>query len=120
MSCSVVMLFICTLVRSHPNSRKTLGVKPDRDKQQDTGLGIATRCMLREGGQKETQSKPGTRQRRTYSIREVLQEDGCSSMYSNYVCSFMCNIICFHNMPCNSSRLGKLIHNIDWCLFFAG
>ncbi len=26
---SVVMLFTCTLARSHPDSRKALGVKPD-------------------------------------------------------------------------------------------
>jgi hypothetical protein len=29
MSCGVIMFFTCTLVRSHPDSRKALGVKPD-------------------------------------------------------------------------------------------
>ncbi len=43
-------------------ARTALGVISTHcDKQQDTGLNMATRCMLGEGGQKETQSKPGTR-----------------------------------------------------------
>jgi hypothetical protein len=33
------------------------------------------------------------------------------------VCSFSCNVVCFHNML-DSLYLGKLIHNSDWCLFF--
>jgi hypothetical protein len=31
------------------------------NKQQDTELGVATRCMLIEGGQNGAQFKPGTR-----------------------------------------------------------
>jgi hypothetical protein len=45
-------------------------------------------------------------------IREVLQEDGCSSMFSNYTVLSSCNII----YSCNMSQflhLGNLIRNID-------
>jgi hypothetical protein len=53
------------------------------------------------------------------SIREVLQEDGCSSMYSNYMfCHFV--ISCVHVTCGNFLRSGNLIRNIDWCLFSAG
>ncbi len=68
-SCRVVMLFTCTLVRSHPDSKEGIRCEIRSeiwDKQQDTGLDMATRCMLGEGGQKETQSKPGTRPWRAY------------------------------------------------------
>ncbi len=67
-SCNVVMLFTCTLVRSHPDSKE--GVRCETqpcDKQQDTGLGMAIRCMLGGRDQREAQSKPATRPWRTYS-----------------------------------------------------
>jgi hypothetical protein len=49
-------------------------------------------------------------------IREVLQEDRCSSMYSNYV---HCHPImsCIHISCCYFLRLGNLIRNINWCYF---
>jgi hypothetical protein len=52
-------------------------------------------------------------------IREVLQEDHCSSMYSNYMhlssCIFMYSLIMLLFLHSEN-----LIRNIDWCLFFAG
>ncbi len=46
---------------------------------------MATRCMLGEGSQKETHSKP--EQGHEGHIHEVLQEDGYSSKYR-------CNLLC--------------------------
>jgi hypothetical protein len=51
-------------------------------------------------------------------IREVLQEDGCSSMCSNYHMLIFVKCHVFLQYACNSLRLGKLIRNTDWCLFF--
>jgi hypothetical protein len=61
-SCNVVVMFACTLMRSHPDSRRHFGVKlePYR-KQLDTELGMATGCMLIRRGQNGVQSMPGTR-----------------------------------------------------------
>jgi hypothetical protein len=46
----------------------------------------------------------------------VLQENSCSSMYSNYCvlisCNIVCYIICLHFL-----LFGKLIQDTDWCLF---
>jgi hypothetical protein len=46
-------------------------------------------------------------------ILEVLQEDGCSSMYNNYV---HCHLImsCIHISCCYFLSLGNLIRNINW------
>jgi hypothetical protein len=93
MSCSIVVMFTCTSVRSHPDSRRHYMWNLTRcNKQQNTGLGVATRCMLRGRGQKGLSSSL----ERGYEghIREVLQEDSCSSMYSNYY------ITCSHVLSC--------------------
>jgi hypothetical protein len=52
-------------------------------------------------------------------IREVLQEDRCSSMYSNDMHLSSCNIV-YSCIMCKFLHLGNLIRNTDWCLFFAG
>jgi hypothetical protein len=55
-------------VRSHPDSKRRRVWNLNRcNKQQDTELGIATRCMLIGWGQNGAQFKPGTRPWRTYS-----------------------------------------------------
>jgi hypothetical protein len=50
-------------------------------------------------------------------ICEVLQEDHCSSMYSNYYALSSC-ILMFSRIVLLFLHLGNLIRNIDWCLFF--
>jgi hypothetical protein len=52
-------------------------------------------------------------------VRKVLQEDGCSIMYSNYHVLSSCNIMYSRNVL-QFLHSGNLIHNIDWCLLFAG
>ncbi len=68
MLCRVVVMFTCTLVRSHPDSRRHKVWNPTHcNKHQDTGLGVATRCMLIGRGQNGSQFELGTRPWRTYS-----------------------------------------------------
>jgi hypothetical protein len=62
-SCRVVMLFTCTLVRSRPDSNE--GVRCET-RSVGTNSNILdepwqTRNTFREGDQKEAQSKPGSR-----------------------------------------------------------
>ncbi len=52
-------------------------------------------------------------------IREMLQEDCCSSMYSNYMHLPSCKSVYSH-IVLQFLHLGNQIRNIDWCLFFAG
>ncbi len=51
-------------------------------------------------------------------IHEVLQKDGCSSMYSNYymfnIFVMSCILVICRNFLC----AGNPIRNTDWCLFF--
>ncbi len=83
MSCSVVVLFTCTLVRSHPDSDE--GVKCET-----RSIGINSK-ILNEAWQREIHVEWKARRRLSLSlnvghegrIREVLQEDGCSSMYNH-------------------------------------
>jgi hypothetical protein len=49
-------------------------------------------------------------------ICEVLQEDRCSSMYSNYYRVVVCNVL-YSRIVCYFLHPGILIRNIDWCLF---
>jgi hypothetical protein len=61
-SCSVVISFTCTSVRSHPDSKE--GVRCETrswDKLRDTGCDVATGNTFGEGDQEEAQSKPGSR-----------------------------------------------------------
>jgi hypothetical protein len=62
-SYSVVGLFTCTLVRSHPDSNEgdECETRSIWDKQQDTKRGLTTQNARGVEGQKETQSKPGSR-----------------------------------------------------------
>jgi hypothetical protein len=45
-------------------------------------------------------------------IREVLQEDRCSSMYSNYYALLSCNIM-YSLIVLLSLHSGNLIRNVD-------
>jgi hypothetical protein len=57
-----VVLFTCTLVRSHPDSRSCWGLKLNCcHKQLYTGLGVTTRCMLVRRGQRWAQYMPEAR-----------------------------------------------------------
>ncbi len=49
-------------------------------------------------------------------IHEVLQEDRCSSMYSNYYAFSSC-IFMYSRIVLLFLHLGNLIRNIDWCSF---
>ncbi len=80
---SVVVMFTCTLVRSHPDSRRCWVWNLNHcNEQQDTGLGVATRCML--GGETRMGLSLSPERGHEGCIRKVLPEDRCSSMYSNY------------------------------------
>jgi hypothetical protein len=82
-SCSVVMLFTCTLVRSHPDSKEGIRCKIrsveinskilDWTWQQDA-------CLEREARRRLSLSLERGHEGR---ICKVLQEDGCSSMYKS-------------------------------------
>jgi hypothetical protein len=80
---SIVVLFTCTLVRSHPDSNE--GVRCET-----RPIGISSK-ILGETWQQEIHSEWKARRRLGLSldrghercIREVLQEDGCSSMYKS-------------------------------------
>ncbi len=52
-------------------------------------------------------------------IRDVLQEDHCSSMYSNYHALPSC-IFMYSRIVLLFPHSGNLIRITDWCLFFAG
>ncbi len=49
-------------------------------------------------------------------IREVLQEDCCSSVYSNYDAF----VVFYARIVLQFLHSGNLIRNIDRCLFFVG
>ncbi len=51
-------------------------------------------------------------------IREVLQEDRCSSMY--IIMHLLYCIFMYSRIMLLFLHLGNLIRNTDWCLFFAG
>jgi hypothetical protein len=60
---------------------------------------MATRCMLRGSeGEARKGLSLSLEQGHEGRIRDVLQEDRCSSMYSNIVCLFSYNVMCSHNM----------------------
>jgi hypothetical protein len=89
MSYSVVMLFTCTLVRSHPEDSKE-GVRcetrPTEISSKIPGWGWQQdACSAREAKGRLSLSLEGGHEGR---ICEVLQEDGCSGMYSNYCVFF--------------------------------
>jgi hypothetical protein len=52
-------------------------------------------------------------------IREVPQEDRCSSMYSYAMRLSFCNFT-YSGIVLLFLYLGKLISNIDWCFFSTG
>ncbi len=127
-SCDVVLMFTCTLVRSHPDSKRTLGWNLNRCcKQLDTRMGVATRCMLIRRGLNGVQSMPKTRQWRTYSrgasrrrLFKYVHWLLCIIVLYLHVSTFM--ICLFDNSVFGYLfllflHLRDLIRNIDWCLF---
>jgi hypothetical protein len=88
-SCSVVMLFTCTLVRSYPDSKRSVRCETRPLEISGKILGWAWQqdvCSAKEAkGRLSLSLKRGHVGR----IREVLQEDGCSSVYSNYYALFL-------------------------------
>ncbi len=103
--CSIVMLFTCTLVRSHPDSMEGIRGETrsieinskilDWTWQQDA-------CLEREARRKLSLSLEWGHEGH---IREVLQEDGCSSMYKSWLCGLTCIIsVCSLSMPYNYLR----------------
>jgi hypothetical protein len=81
--CNIIMLFTCTLVRSHPDSKE--GVRCETPPTEINSK------ILGRVWQQDACSERGTRRRLSLSlqrgherhIREVLQEDGSSSMYKS-------------------------------------
>jgi hypothetical protein len=79
-SCSIVMLFTCTSVRSHPDSKEGA-------RCETRSVGINSK-ILNGVWQQGIHSERETKRRLSLSldlghegcIREVLQEDGCASM----------------------------------------
>jgi hypothetical protein len=97
-SYSVVMLFTCTLARSHPDSRKALGVKPDPLRQ-------TARYWAEHSNKMHAQRQRPGRDfvwSWTKAMKDIFTR--CSKKIAVQVCiviivcSFSCNIICFHNM----------------------
>jgi hypothetical protein len=97
------MLFTCTLVRSHPDSRKALGVKPDP-------LGKTARYWVGHGNKMHAQRERPERdsvQAWNEAMKDVFTR--CSKKMAVQVgtviivCSYSCNIVCSPNMlaiPC--------------------
>jgi hypothetical protein len=82
-SCSIVVLFNCTLVRSRPDSNEGVGCETQS---------VETNIKILNGHSKqEIHLERETRRRLSLSldrgheghICEVLQEEGCSSMYKS-------------------------------------
>jgi hypothetical protein len=107
-SCSIVMLFTCTLVRSHPDSKEGVRCETrsieiiskilDWTWQQDA-------CSEREARRKLSLSLERGHEGR---IRKVLQEDGCLSMYKSWLCVLTCIIFeSSLSMPYNYQRPGN-------------
>jgi hypothetical protein len=82
--CKIVMMFTCTLVRSHPDSRRRWGetwTSAINSKilcwawKQDACLWSEARVGLSQNPERGHQGR----------ICEVLWEDRCSSMYNSYM-----------------------------------
>jgi hypothetical protein len=102
-----VVLLCCLLVHQWEATqiaRKALGWIPICwDKQQDAGWGMATRNTFGEGDQGELSLSLD--QGHEGRIREVLQENSCSSMYKSWLCVLTCAItVCFRSMSDNYLR----------------
>ncbi len=85
-------------------------------KQQDTGLAVATRCMLIGRGHNGAQFKL-----QNEAMKDVLAR--CFKKTAVQVCTVIvciCRLVtsCIHILCCYFLHSGNLIHNIDWCLFF--
>ncbi len=91
--CRVVVMFTCILVRSNPDSRRrqVSNVNLNRhNKQQDTEL-QAWQQDARLQGEARMGLNLNPEQGHEGRIHEVLQEDCCSSMYSNSMQLSSCN-----------------------------
>jgi hypothetical protein len=115
-SCNVVMLFTCTLVRSHPDSKEGVRCETRSIEINSKILGWTWQqdaCSEREARRRVSLS---LEQGHEGGIREVLQEDGCSSMYKSWLCVLTHIIsICSLSMPCNYLQLGNWF--TCWLLF---
>jgi hypothetical protein len=107
MSCNVVMMFTCTLVRGHPDSRgarceawtveinsKILGWAWQQDACLEGEVRKGLSLSLERGHEGRS--------------REVLQEDSCSSIYSNYcvIYSYVIScalVLCLQFLPCRET-----------------
>jgi hypothetical protein len=107
--CSVVTLLTCTLVRSHPDSK-------EGDRCETRSIEINSK-ILDWAWQQDACSEREARRKLNLSlerghegcIREVLQEDGCSSIYKSWLCVLTCIIsVSSLSMPYNYLLPGNL------------
>ncbi len=93
-SCNVVMLFTCTLVRSRADSKEGVRCETRPSEINSKILGWAWQqdaCLERKTRRRLSLS---LQQGHEGYIREVLQEDGCSSMYNSWLRIFVRIIPC--------------------------
>jgi hypothetical protein len=98
MSCSVVMLFTCTLVRSDPDNRKALGVKPDPLKQTArywVGLGNKMNAQRERLERDSIQAWNEAMKNVFASCSKKMAVQVCTVII---VCSFSCHVMCSRNM----------------------
>jgi hypothetical protein len=96
---------------------KGLGVKPDPLRQTARyWMGHSKQDTFGEGGQKETQSKPGTRQWRTYS-RGSSRRWLFKYVLVIIMCSYLYNCHVFSQYVLQLFYIQGLIHVTDCCLF---
>jgi hypothetical protein len=81
-SCSVVVLFTCTLVRSHPHLDSKEGVRCETQSIEINSKIPGWTWQQDACSESEARSRLSLSLERGHEgcIREVLQEDGCSSM----------------------------------------
>jgi hypothetical protein len=107
------MLFTCTLVRSHTDSKE--GVRCE------TRFVEINSKILGWTGQQDVCSEREARRRLSLSLEwghegrigEVLQEDGCSCMYKSWLCVLTCIMsVCSLSMPYNHLRPGNWLTSL--------
>ncbi len=107
-SCNIVMLFTCTLVRSHPDNKE--GVRCE------TRFVEMNSKILGWTGQQDACSEKEARRRLNLSLErghegricEVLQEDDCSCMYKSWLFVLTCIMsVRSLSMPYNHLRPGN-------------
>ncbi len=125
--CIVVVMFTCTLVRSHPDSRRCWG---------ETWTAVITlRYQVGCGNKKHThKERPewGSVYAQNEAMKDILAR--CHKKTAVQVCTLTvmhCRLVstCIHNYDClfdylifdylsqSFSHIGNLIRNANWCLF---